>query len=85
MKITFREQPSTGKCALCGAPMVERTVKRGRNTGSTFLGCSRFPQCAHIIDGREDGLPYLGVEALDGDVDDNDDWGFSRWRDWGDL
>lgn len=73
MKITFREQPSTGKCALCGAPMVERIVKRGRNAGSTFLGCSRFPQCAHIVDGREDGRD----EADDTDLFPyRDDWGW---------
>lgn len=37
---------STGVlCPRCSQPMVMRTARRGRNAGSNFLGCSRFPQC----------------------------------------
>lgn len=31
-------------CPDCGRPLVERT---NRNTGSAFLGCSRWPECTH--------------------------------------
>lgn len=32
-------------CPRCGAQMVRRTARRGRNPGSQFWGCSRFPKC----------------------------------------
>lgn len=32
----------TKACPTCGSPMVERT---NRQNGSTFLGCSRYPEC----------------------------------------
>jgi hypothetical protein len=32
-------------CPQCGARMVRRTAWRGRRRGSSFWGCSRFPQC----------------------------------------
>ena len=31
-------------CPLCSQPLVERT---NRQNGSTFLGCSRYPECKH--------------------------------------
>ena len=36
---------STPYCPKCGARMVLRTAKRGRNRGNQFWGCSRFPTC----------------------------------------
>ncbi len=35
-------------CQLCGSPMVRRTAKRGPNSGNTFWGCVRFPDCRGI-------------------------------------
>jgi DNA-binding helix-hairpin-helix protein with protein kinase domain len=32
-------------CPRCAAGMVLRTARRGRNSGSTFWGCSRYPVC----------------------------------------
>jgi restriction system protein len=32
-------------CPRCGADLVERTVKKGPNVGSMFLGCESFPKC----------------------------------------
>lgn len=37
-------------CPLCSSPMVRRTAKRGPNVGSSFLGCSRYPDCRGIRD-----------------------------------
>lgn len=31
-------------CPDCGAPLAERT---NRQNGSTFLGCTRYPECKH--------------------------------------
>jgi len=31
--------------ADCGAPMVLRTAKRGRNAGGQFWGCTKYPHC----------------------------------------
>ena len=35
----------TSTCPKCGSRLVERIAKKGANTGSSFLGCSGFPQC----------------------------------------
>jgi restriction system protein len=32
-------------CPNCGSNLVERTVKKGPNTGSQFLGCEDYPKC----------------------------------------
>jgi restriction system protein len=32
-------------CPVCRSPMVLRTAKRGKNSGSSFWGCSRYPKC----------------------------------------
>jgi four helix bundle suffix protein len=44
-----RTDPSDHKslpaCQLCGKPMVLRTARQGKNTGSQFLGCSGYPEC----------------------------------------
>ncbi len=34
-------------CPKCSGELVERTAKRGPNTGNTFLGCSKFPKCRY--------------------------------------
>jgi len=40
------EAPATDPtCPKCGAEMVRRTARRGTNAGSTFWGCSSYPQC----------------------------------------
>jgi restriction system protein len=36
---------SAPACPVCGETMVLRTAKRGKNTGSQFYGCPRFPEC----------------------------------------
>jgi len=33
------------RCPKCGEKMVERTARKGVNTGQKFLGCSQFPSC----------------------------------------
>jgi restriction system protein len=42
--------PAEPVCPQCGAPMVLRTARRGRNGGSQFLGCSTFPKCRGTMD-----------------------------------
>lgn len=32
-------------CPLCQSPMILRTTRKGKNAGSQFWGCSRFPDC----------------------------------------
>ena len=32
-------------CPNCGSNLVERTVKKGENVGSKFLGCEDYPRC----------------------------------------
>ncbi len=38
---------STTVCPKCGSTLVERTARKGPNTGSTFLGCTGYPQCTY--------------------------------------
>lgn len=40
--------PAEPDCPKCGSPMVLRTARRGQNAGSSFYGCSRYPQCRGI-------------------------------------
>jgi restriction system protein len=40
-------------CPSCGAPMVERTARRGPNAGQKFLGCSTYPKCRGTRDYRQ--------------------------------
>jgi restriction system protein len=36
---------STTVCPKCGSNLVERTVRKGLNAGSKFLGCENYPRC----------------------------------------
>ena len=33
------------KCPKCGAPMLQRTIKKGTHQGEQFWGCTNYPQC----------------------------------------
>lgn len=35
-------------CPKCGAGMVRRQARRGRNAGNEFWGCSQFPACRYM-------------------------------------
>ena len=32
-------------CRVCNGPMAFRTARRGRNGGTNFWGCQRYPKC----------------------------------------
>jgi len=32
-------------CPKCGAPMLQRTIRKGTHQGETFWGCSDYPKC----------------------------------------
>jgi hypothetical protein len=34
-------------CPKCGSPLVEKTARRGKNAGRTFLSCADFPRCRY--------------------------------------
>lgn len=34
-------------CPRCGSRLILRTARRGKNAGSSFLGCSNFPKCSY--------------------------------------
>jgi len=53
------EQPPP-RCPECGAEMVLRTARRGKNAGNQFWGCPKYPKCRGTRsvggeDGRSDG------------------------------
>ena len=33
------------RCPKCGAPMQQRTIKKGIHQGETFWGCTSYPKC----------------------------------------
>ena len=35
-------------CPRCGALLVLRVAKKGKNAGQSFYGCSSFPKCRYI-------------------------------------
>ncbi|MBP3194925.1 MAG: NERD domain-containing protein [Cardiobacteriaceae bacterium] len=39
---------STPLCPKCGAKMILRTAKKGKNIGEEFYGCSNFPKCRQV-------------------------------------
>ncbi|MDO6685262.1 MULTISPECIES: nuclease-related domain-containing protein [unclassified Agarivorans] len=40
-----RQRLSGETCPKCGAELVERLAKRGKNAGNAFIGCSAYPRC----------------------------------------
>ncbi|MPW30578.1 hypothetical protein F9L16_16455 [Agarivorans sp. B2Z047] len=40
-----RQRQSGESCPKCGAELVERFAKRGKNAGNAFIGCSAYPSC----------------------------------------
>ena len=33
------------RCPKCGAPMMQRTIRKGTHQGETFWGCTDYPKC----------------------------------------
>jgi len=38
------------RCPICQGPMKLRTARRGKNAGSQFWGCLRYPDCRGTLD-----------------------------------
>ncbi len=58
------------KCPDCGSTMVERT---NRATGSTFFGCSDFPDCTGTR--NEDGNSKTDTDRFPEELDGKLRWG----------
>jgi len=41
----IKTEPTGTACPVCQSPMVLRTVRRGKQAGKRFWGCSKFPEC----------------------------------------
>lgn len=41
----IEDKSDTKPCSKCGAEMVLRKAKKGKNVGNEFWGCSAFPKC----------------------------------------
>lgn len=41
----FTKAAAPPSCPICTKPMVQRTAKRGNNSGGAFWGCSGYPAC----------------------------------------
>jgi restriction system protein len=42
---TLKPVVNAAACPVCQSPMVMRTARRGKNAGSSFRGCTRYPKC----------------------------------------
>lgn len=45
---TIKEQATSEgapRCPKCGAPMQQRTIKKGTHQGESFWGCTNYPKC----------------------------------------
>ena len=42
---TIPQSSKQTSCPRCGSRMVRRIARRGRNAGSAFWGCSKYPSC----------------------------------------
>ena len=47
---------ATPSCPKCGARMIRRTARQGRNAGQAFWGCETFPRCRATT-------PIVSIEA----------------------
>lgn len=54
------------KCPKCGAEMIERTAKKGKNAGNKFWGCSKFPACRGVINIEDPMSGSNVVEPVEG-------------------
>jgi predicted RNA-binding Zn-ribbon protein involved in translation (DUF1610 family) len=43
------EKDSKQRCPQCGAELVRRETKKGKNKGKPFFGCSTFPRCRFVL------------------------------------
>lgn len=49
-KEIVKEKNNTSTCYKCGAEMVLREAKKGKNKGNKFYGCSNFPKCRNTVE-----------------------------------
>ena len=50
---TTENEGTAPKCPECQHGMVRRTVKKGKNVGKAFWGCSQYPKCKGVLDIKE--------------------------------
>lgn len=47
LKSLQQRHHSLSICPKCGSALVERTARKGKSSGSTFIGCSGYPKCRY--------------------------------------
>lgn len=57
VKTIVAKKENHQKYPRCGSEMVIREVKKGRNVGNKFWGCSKFPKCRGVVSATEPGAP----------------------------
>lgn len=43
------QEANSPSCPKCNSRMVRREIKKGRNTGKKFWGCTQFPACRGVL------------------------------------
>jgi len=59
------EPPKVPFCPGCSHPMMLRIAKHGKNPGSRFWGCARYPECKQTVPYTEAGSVQLGNKGED--------------------
>jgi ssDNA-binding Zn-finger/Zn-ribbon topoisomerase 1 len=54
------ETEAVPPCDKCGATMVKRVAKSGKNEGKEFYGCSNYPDCKNMISDSDKPKKYSG-------------------------
>ncbi len=49
VKTVIEKKASEPNCPKCSGRMVQREVKKGKNLGKRFWGCTRFPKCRGML------------------------------------
>ena len=63
-KSSIAESENAPECPKCNKGMVKRTVKKGKNIGDEFWGCSQYPKCKGVVDIKKNAVSEAAKKAI---------------------
>ena len=64
-EVSIEQKTDVPACPQCGAAMVKRSVKVGKNIGKEFWGCATYPKCKGILNFNGDESEVGKSELVD--------------------